>query len=47
MQNITRATEKILILNTISVIDRDAKNINFLKNKQTFTNYFNFFVKCF
>ena len=27
------------------MIDRDAKNINlFLKNKQTITNYFNFFL---
>ena len=29
----------------ISVIDKDAKNIIFLKNKLTFTNYFNLFKK--
>ena len=31
-----------LILNMISVIDRDAKNINFFRKISNFTNYFNF-----
>ena len=47
---INRVTKKAcnywyLILNTISVIDRDAKSLIFLKNKQTFVNYFIVFKK--